>query len=461
MTENNDTIAAIATPLGNSGIGIIRISGSEAIKKADELIRSRSGKSLDLILMRSHTVHYGYVTDNGSIIDEVLCTVFKAPRSFTAEDTVEINCHGGMYVLNKVLSLLLSKGVRLAEPGEFTKRAFLNGRIDLSQAESVMDIISSENEFSRKNSVLQLEGSVRNKVTGLRESIIHETAFIEAALDDPEHYDLDKGYRSRLRGIVFEISKEISEILDNSEKAAYLKSGIDTAIAGKPNVGKSSLLNLLSGYERAIVTSVPGTTRDIITEKVIFDDIILNIEDTAGIRKSFDEVERIGIKRAQDEIQKAELVLFMLDSSEYIDDEDKIIAEMLCNKKCIVILNKTDKGSVISIKDVNNLMDSPVIEMSVREKTGIDELKAKIKELFIKDEIRNDVLYITNKRQIELFKSALRSLQMVIDSIDKEMSEDVYTVDLMDAYSYLGEIIGEDISDDLTDRIFSEFCMGK
>ena len=461
MINDNDTIAAIATPFGNSGIGIIRISGSEAIKKADELIRSRSGKSLGLISMESHTVHYGFLSDEDRIIDEVLCTIYKAPRSFTAEDTAEISCHGGMYILNKALSVVLSHGIRLAEPGEFTKRAYLNGRIDLSQAESIMDIISSENEFSRSNSILQLNGSVKRKVNELRETIIHESAFIEAALDDPEHYEIEEDYRLRLKDIIIGLSEEIEKIIDNYDKVRYLKNGINTVIAGKPNVGKSSLLNLLSGYERAIVTSIPGTTRDIIKERISFDDLTLNITDTAGIRESADEVENIGISKAREEIEKADLVLFMIDSSEKIDDEDRKIFSMTKEKCCIVILNKTDKGSIISEEDIERMTDDPVVSISVREKTGLDTLKENIKNIFINESIRDNEIYITNKRQIELFRSAADSLRMVKESVVNGMSEDTFTVDFMDAYDHLGKVIGEDLSDDLTDRIFSEFCMGK
>ncbi len=459
--KENDTIAAISTPFGNSGIGIVRISGDSAIEKADSIIRSRLGKSLGLISMESHTVKYGYVFENDKIIDEVLCTIFRKPRSFTAEDIVEISCHGGMYILNKVLSCVLSSGIRLADPGEFTKRAFLNGRIDLSQAESVMDLISSENEFSRSNAISQLKGSVKEKVTDLRNIILHETAYIEACLDDPEHYDIDIEYKNRLRSIISNINDDIQSILRESDNVFYLKNGINTVITGKPNAGKSSLLNLLSGFDRAIVTNIPGTTRDIVSESISFGNIKLNITDTAGIRNSFDEVEKIGITKAIDEIKKADLILFVIDSSTEIEEEDRMIAEILRNKLSIVILNKSDKKKIVSEEDIKKLTDSIIIKMSCNEKTGIDILKNTIENLFIKNEIKDNVIYITNKRQSDLLKCAGNSLQSVIDSIDNRMTEDVYTVDLMDAYEYLGEIIGEDISDDLADKIFEEFCMGK
>ncbi len=461
MKENDDTIAAIATPFGNSGIGIIRISGNDAIKTADKIIRSRSNKSLDLFSAESHTVHYGYLVDKDSIIDEVLCTVYRAPRSYTAEDIVEISCHGGMYILNKALSVILSNGLRLAKPGEFTKRAFLNGRIDLSQAESVMDIISSENEFSRKNSISHLTGSVKKKVNGLRETIIHETAFIEAALDDPDNYETGSDYKSKLEEVIIGLSNEIKGIIDNYNDFRFLRNGINTVIVGKPNVGKSSLLNLLSGYDRAIVTSVPGTTRDTLSERIKLDDIILNIIDTAGIHKSNDEVEKAGILRSRKEIEKADLILFIIDLSEKYDEEDREIACLIKEKNSIVILNKADKKPKLSEKEIKKEMDFPIIKMSVKENKGLDKLKDTIKELFIKEKIKENTIHITNMRQIELFKSAYESLCLVAGSIKKGMSEEMYTIDLMDAYAYLGEIIGEDISDDLCERIFNEFCMGK
>ena len=461
MHGSEDTIAAIATPVGNSGIGIVRISGHDAVKIADRIVRSRSNKSLDLFSVPSHTVHYGFAVDNEKVIDEVLCTIYKTPKSFTAEDVVEISCHGGMYVLNSVLSLILDNGARLAGPGEFTRRAFMNGRIDLSQAESVMDIISSENEFSRSNSISQLRGSVHDKVSDIREKILHEAAFIEAALDDPEHYIIDDDHKIRLKDRINIIMSTLSDIIRNSDDVRYLKNGINTVIVGKPNVGKSSLLNLLAGYDRAIVTAVPGTTRDTISERISLDGIILNIIDTAGIHDSLDEVENIGIKRTEDEVKKADLIIFMMDSSDKISNEDVKISRLIDGKNSIVLLNKTDKGIVTGKDDINKIIKSDVIFVSVRENIGIDGLKDKIKELFIKDEIRDSDIYITNKRQLGLFKSAYESLCLVIDSIDKGMSEDTYTIDMMDAYGYLGEIIGEDISDDLADRIFSEFCMGK
>ena len=461
MINNEDTITAIATPRGNSGVGIIRISGDKAIAIADKIIRSRQGKSLDLFSADTYSAHYGFVYREDKILDEIICIVYKKPGSYTGEDVIEICCHGGMYVLDLVLSLIQENGARLAEPGEFTRRAFLNGRIDLTQAESVMDIISSENEFSRANSMSHLTGSLRNKISEMREKIIHETAFIEAALDDPEHYEIDKEYKSHLNDIVSGIGSEISDILKRSDDVIYLKNGVDTVIAGKPNVGKSSLLNLFLGYDRAIVTSLPGTTRDVISERISIEGLVLNLIDTAGIRNSSDEIESIGIEKTKEQIEKADLVLFLMDASKEPDEEDRLIASLIKEKPCIVILNKTDLDIRFGEDRVEEIIKSPAVLMSVKERIGEKELREKIQSLFIKNEIKDKDIYITNKRQSDSFKEAALSLSRVSGSIKQGMSEDVYTVDLMDAYSRLGEMIGEDISDDLADRIFSEFCMGK
>lgn len=462
MDHNSDTIAAIATPLGNAGIGIIRISGEDAIKIADKVIRSRSGKSLDLFSVLTHTVHYGYVMDEEEVIDEVLCTVLKAPRSYTAEDTVEISCHGGMFVLNRVLSIIISHGARPAREGEFTERAFLNGRIDLSQAESVMDIISSENEFSRKNSLSQLRGSVYEKITELREKILHESAFIEAALDDPEHYEINSDHKEQLKTVISGIREELNNILKDAENIRFLRNGINTVIIGKPNAGKSSLLNLFAGYDKAIVTSVPGTTRDAVEEKISLDGLILNIIDTAGIRESSDEVEKIGIKKAKEYMDRADLIIYLVDSSTAIDEDDKKIMKEIRGKTYITVLNKTDLKNKTDTDFIKKETGQDIIEVSVKENTGIDKLTEKIRSLFIKgDLLDSNRLFVTNKRQLSLLQKASDSLSFVYDSINNGLSEDLYTVDMMDAYASLGSIIGEDISDDLADRIFSEFCMGK
>ena len=463
MIDNNeDTIAAIATPAGNSGIGIIRISGKDAIKIADKMIRSRSNKSLDLFSSPSHKVHYGYAYDGNRVLDEVLCTVFLKPRSYTAEDTVEISCHGGMLILKEVLSSVTANGARLAEPGEFTKRAYLNGRIDLSQAESVMDIINSENEFSRKNSISQLRGSLKEKIEGYREILIHECAFIESALDDPEHYQIEEEDKKRISSKIDSLVNEITEMLQDTRQAVFLKDGINTVIAGKPNVGKSSFLNLMSGYDKAIVTSVPGTTRDVIEERINIDGVILNMTDTAGIHDSLDPVESIGINKTLTMIEKADLVVFMIDASEDLNEEDEQIADMIKEKSTVILMNKTDLASRADISNISEKLKCPIIWTSIKESKGIDEFKRTIVSMFDMDRIKDtNKTYVTNLRQIDELKKAKESLEFARASIMGGMSEDTYTVDIMDAYEYLGSIIGEDTDDDLTDRVFSEFCMGK
>ncbi|MCR4589421.1 MAG: tRNA uridine-5-carboxymethylaminomethyl(34) synthesis GTPase MnmE [Lachnospiraceae bacterium] len=458
--KDSDTIAAIATAPGQSGIGVIRISGSEAIALTDGLIFSKSGKKLNIKEQPSHTVKYGFIRDGEEEIDEVLVTVFKKPKSFTAEDTVEISCHGGSFVLRRVLSLIIKRGVRPADPGEFTKRAYLNGRIDLTEAEAVMDIISSTNELARKNSLSVLRGGIYEKIKILRERILHECAFIESALDDPEHYSLE-GYPDRLKAEVLDISGSIEELLKSADTGRILKGGIKTAIAGKPNVGKSSILNLLCGESKAIVTDIPGTTRDVLSSEIVIDGIPLILSDTAGIRDTEDVVEKIGVERSRETIDKADLVLFILDSSEDTDTEDKEIYDYIrsLNKRCIVLLNKTD----IRTEEKNySYSDLPCIDFSAREEKGLKELKALIEEMFLSGALAGDEeIFITSERQLGELKSALDSLKLVIRSIDDGMTEDFFTVDLMDSYSFLGNVTGEETDEDLFNKIFSEFCMGK
>lgn len=455
-----DTIAAIATAPGQSGIGIIRISGSEAIALTDGLIFSKNGKKLDISGQPSHTVKYGFIRDGEEEIDEVLVTVFKKPRSFTAEDTVEISCHGGDYVLRRVLSLVINKGARPADPGEFTKRAFINGRIDLTEAEAVMDIISSTNEFARRNSLSVLRGGIYKRISSLRERILHECAFIESALDDPEHYSLE-GYSGKLREKILQIMAEIKELYDSKDTGRILKGGIKTAIAGKPNVGKSSILNLLSGEAKAIVTDIPGTTRDVLSSEILIGGIPLILSDTAGIRETDDKVERIGVERSRETIDNADLVLFILDSSSDTEKEDLEIYDYIRSqdKKCIVLLNKTD----IKKEDRKSLFsDLPVINFSAREEKGLVELRSMIEEMFLSGGLRNDEeIFVTSERQLNELSSAVSSLELVIKSIDEGMTEDFFTVDLMDSYTYLGNVTGEETDEDLFNKIFAEFCMGK
>ncbi len=455
-----DTIAAIATAPGASGIGIIRISGPDALKIADRVVKGRSGEDLRIFEQPSHTLKYGFVFDGKEPVDEVLLSVFRGPRSYTAEDTAEVNCHGGTFVLRRVLSVILKNGARIAEPGEFTKRAFMNGRIDLTEAESVMDIISAGNEFARKNSLSVLKGEIHTKILGLRDRILHEAAYIESALDDPEHYDLS-GYSLSLRETVSSLKKEMEDMIRDFRSGRVLKNGIRTAILGRPNVGKSSIMNLLTGDETVIVTDIPGTTRDVVSSDISLNGIPMVLFDTAGIRDTEDRVERKGVDRSFEVLSKADLVLFVLDSSEELTKEDKDIFDRIYGegKPCIILKNKSDLK--LSLPDTTGF-DIPVIEFSAKEGTGIKELKATVEEMFLRgiDTGREDA-FITSERQAGELEKAASSLGLVIKSIDDQMTEDFFSVDLMDAYTYLGNIIGEDTDEDLFDRIFSEFCMGK
>ena len=456
-----DTIAAIATAAGNSGIGIIRISGSDSIIIADKIIKSKTGRSIGLCDKDSHTISYGFVFDENVCIDEVLVFLYRAPKSYTAEDSVEISCHGGMYVLKRVLDTVIKNGARPAEPGEFTKRAFENGRIDLTQSEAVMDMISSENEFSRKNSIEQLRGSVKDMIISLRGKILSECAYIEAALDDPEHYDLD-GYTSVLDKKITDMIKDADELIDSSKNARYLKEGINAAIIGRPNAGKSSLLNMLLGYERAIVTKEEGTTRDLIEEKISLDGIVLNLTDTAGIRSSDNEAERIGIKKARDIAKTSDLILAVLDGSEKLNENDIEILSSVSRERSLILINKNDIDNKITAENIKKYSEADIISISSKTGDGFNELKDKIKEMFYTDKISdNKQIYLTNLRQLNSFINARDSLLLVKNAIENKMTEDIFTVDLMDAYEELGRIIGESTDDALADKIFKDFCMGK
>lgn len=453
-----DTIAAAATAMTSAGIGIIRISGEEAVAVADRIFLAKSKKKLESV--PTHTVHYGYIMDGQEMIDEVLVILMKAPNSYTREDTVEIDCHGGVLVMQKILETVFRHGARPAEPGEFTKRAFLNGRIDLTQAESVIDIINSKNDFALKSSLNQLRGSVLNKIKDLREKVLHETAFIESAIDDPEHYVLD-GYPQHLSETVKKLKTEIQHLLDTADNGRVLKEGIHTVIVGKPNVGKSSILNTLVGSERAIVTDVAGTTRDILEEHISLNGISLNIIDTAGIRRTDDVVERIGVDRAKEYLEQADLVLYVVDSSLKLSEEDHEIARMIQGKNVIVLMNKSDLEQKTKTDELTDLSEH-VISISAKEGEGIDKLTDMISQMFLKGNILyNDEVIITNIRHKNALEEALESLKLVEDSIRNQMPEDFYSIDLMNAYEQLGYIIGESVEDDLADEIFSKFCMGK
>ena len=454
-----ETIAAISTGMTNAGIGIVRISGEDAFSAADRVFRGKEKISE----CKSHTIHYGYIVDGDITVDQVLVMVMKGPRTFTGEDTVEINCHGGTYVVTRVLDAVLRHGgVRPAQPGEFTKRAFLNGKMDLSQAEAVGDLISSSNDYALKNSVNQLKGNIRNKINNIRNEIVYQTAFIESALDDPEHYSFE-GYNAKLRKNAEEIICELNKLINLYRNGKVFKEGIQTVIVGKPNAGKSSLLNVLAGHERAIVTEIEGTTRDVIEEQINLQGITLNVVDTAGIRQTDDKVEKIGVDKAVDYVENADLVIYVADSSRNLDENDEKILDMIYDKKKIVLLNKSDLEPVVTREMIEEKAgDAPVIEVSAAEERGISELGDLIKDMFLKGDISfNEEIYITSARQKDALCRAVESMKKVIESIDNGMPEDFYSIDLMDAYEALGSITGEEVGDDLINEIFSRFCMGK
>ena len=455
-----DTIAAIATAMTPSGIGIVRISGEDALTIIQKIYRSPKNRK-NLFECSSHTIHYGYIYDGDDMIDEVMVLLMKAPNTYTREDTVEIDCHGGVFVMKRILETVIKYGARPAEPGEFTKRAFLNGRIDLSQAESVIDVIQSKNEFALKSSLNQLKGAVLQNIKAIRGNIIHEIAYIESALDDPEHISLD-GYGEALKGRITDISGEIQKLLDSADNGRILKEGISTVIVGKPNAGKSSLMNILVGEDRAIVTDIAGTTRDILEEQINLGGISLNIIDTAGIRNTSDVVEKIGVSKAKEYAAKADLTIYVIDSSTELDENDFEIMELLDEQHSIVLLNKSDLTPVTTEETVKKHLNAKVISISAKNHTGIQELEDTIKEMFFHGEVSlNDEVYITNIRQKTSLQEALDSLHLVMQSIEDGMPEDFYSIDLMNAYEELGKIIGEAVEDDLVNEIFSKFCMGK
>lgn len=455
-----DTIAAISTAMSASGIGIVRMSGSEVFEIIDRIYKSK-GKKKKLSQVPTHTIHYGYIMDGSEMVDEVLVMVMRGPRSFTAEDTIEINCHGGVYAMKRILETVIKNGARPAEPGEFTKRAFLNGRMDLSQAEAVIDVINAKNEYALKSSVSQLRGAVMDAIKKIREQIIYHIAFIESALDDPEHISLD-GYGDELQKVNDQLIGKLEKLIASSEDGKMMKEGIRTVIVGKPNAGKSSLLNILVGEDRAIVTDIAGTTRDILEETIQIHGISLNIIDTAGIRSTEDVVEKIGVSRAKEYAKDADLIIYVVDSSTELDENDSEIIEMLKNKKAIILLNKTDLNMVTSEEMLKERIDKAVIPISAKENKGIDALETTLKEMFFHGEISfNDEVYITNIRHKTALANALAGLKQVRESIEMGMPEDFYSIDLMSAYEELGGIIGESVGEDLVNEIFSKFCMGK
>ena len=454
-----DTIAAIATAVNNQGIGVIRISGEESFEVADKIIKLKNGKTIKE--SPSHTINYGFVYDGDEMIDEVMVSIMKAPRTYTREDVVEINCHGGVLVVKKVLSLVLKNGARLAGSGEFTKRAFLNGRIDLSQAEAIMDLINAKSELALEVSVGNLEGRISEKIKKLREVLIYHIAYIEAALDDPEHIDID-GYSETLKGAVIEVKDEVKKLIESADDGRIISEGIKTVILGKPNVGKSSLLNRLSGRDRAIVTDIAGTTRDTLEESINIKGLRLNIVDTAGIRDTEDIVEKIGVERALESADDADLIIFVVDSSVELDENDKKILGHIKDKKAIIVLNKSDLDTVVTEEIIKSYVDKRVITTSALVDSDVTEITDCIYDMFANGLINfNDQVYITNIRQKDALIQADESLSKVLESIELNMPEDFFSIDIMDAYERLGDVIGQSLGEDLVDEIFSKFCMGK
>ena len=455
-----DTIAAIATGMTNAGIGIIRISGEDAIAVADKVFRAKNPDK-KLAMTKSYSALFGNICDGDCVLDEAICLVMRAPNSYTTEDVVEVQCHGGIVMLRKILELILNSGARAAEPGEFTKRAFLGGRIDITQAESVMDMIHAKNELAARSSISQLKGSLSNRVKEIRSLLLNQIAFIESALDDPENYSLD-GYSEQLKEKLEEIIKEIRHLIDTAEEGKMIKEGIRTVILGKPNAGKSSLLNALLGENRAIVTDIAGTTRDTLEEDVMIHGIPLKIVDTAGIHETVDIVEKIGVDKARESVEEADLVLYVVDGNKPLDADDTQIIGLLEGKKAIIVMNKIDIEQVVDNMWITSKINAPVVEISAKTGEGMEELYGIIKDMFFHGKLSmNDEVYITNLRHKQALAEAEQSLEQVLSSIDRNMPEDFLSIDLMAAYEQLGTILGESLDDDLANEIFDKFCMGK
>ncbi len=453
----NDTIAAISTGTVPAGIAIVRLSGKDGVKIADKIFKSKK----PLCEAFSHTINFGHIVYNNEIIDEVLISVMKAPNTYTGEDVVEINCHGSILIQRKILGILIKSGARLAEPGEFTLRAFLNGRIDLSQAESVMDIISSENDTALKASISNLSGNFSAQISEIRQKILYEIAYIEAALDDPEHISLVE-YPQRLEKIIDDIILKIQRLIDNGRNFNLIKEGISCAIVGGVNVGKSSLFNSLCGEEAAIVTDIPGTTRDMVSRKINIGEFSLNIIDIAGIRNSKDTVESLGIERSRAQIENANLILLVLDSSVPLSREDIELMELLEDKSAIILLNKSDLKSRFTKEEIQNISSKPVISISAKEMTGLTQIRDEVMKIFFRGKIKSEgEIFVVNDRHMECLENAKNSLFLVRDAIENEMPEDIFSVDLTDAYTYLGNILGEEIGEDIIEKVFSSFCVGK
>lgn len=446
-----DTIAAISTSLGVGAISIIRVSGNEAINIVNKIFK---GKNLNEV--ETHTIHYGFIVENSKKIDEVLVSVMKSPKTFTMEDVVEINCHGGIATTKKVLELLLINGCRLAEPGEFTKRAFLNGRIDLIEAEGIMDLIDSKTEVARNLAMEEVSGNTSNLIHQLREKIVEIISQIEVNIDYPEYDDVKELKNNEIIPFIKDVKQELSKIIKMSENSKIIKEGINTVIIGKPNVGKSSILNALIEEEKAIVTDIPGTTRDVVEGVLNLDGIIFNIIDTAGIRETNDIVEKIGVSKSLSLIDKSDLIIFVLNNNEPISEEEKKILEKIKNKPHIVIVNKIDLESKI------NLDNQDYIRISVKNNIGLDKLKSRIKELFNIEKLNtSDMNYLVNSRSLAILKNCNQILDGILDNIDNDFPIDMLEIDIKEVWNLLGSIIGETYEEELLDNLFSRFCLGK
>lgn len=459
MTTEFDTIAAIATPPGTGAISIIRVSGDEAISVVNHLF---SGK--DLTKVPSHTIHYGHIIDptTKEELDEVMCTVMKAPKTFTKEDVVEINCHGGIFATNRVLTNVLSHGARLAEPGEFTKRAFLHGRIDLSQAEAVMDVIEAKTKQSSKVALAQLDGTLAGLIKKLRQEILDVLAQVEVNIDYPEYDDVEAMTSKLMYDHAHKIAGRIAELLNTAHQGKILREGLATAIVGRPNVGKSSLLNRLLHEDKAIVTDVAGTTRDVIEEYVNVAGVPLKLIDTAGIRQTDDTVEKIGVQRSKKALNQADLALVVLNASQPLSQEDEELLNATKDKKRLILLNKCDLDIKLDEDELNAKVNAPVIKLSVKTDAGINDFEAALAKLFeLGVDNQQSVVMVTNARHIALLNQAKQSLQSVIDGIDSGMPVDLVQIDMRNAWELLGQITGDSYQDELLDKLFSQFCLGK
>ncbi|GAA0127040.1 tRNA uridine-5-carboxymethylaminomethyl(34) synthesis GTPase MnmE [Clostridium sp. CTA-19] len=454
-----DTIAAVATSIGEGGVSIIRVSGDKALNIVSKIFKGKNNRKLNDI--KTYTMRYGYIINsNDEHIDEVIVSYMKGPRSFTAEDVVEINCHGGVVATNRVMSEVLKVGARLAEPGEFTKRAFLNGRIDLSQAEAIIDIINAKTELSMKSALMQSEGGISKEINTLRNELLQSIAHIEATVDYPED-DLEEVTAEGAAKTLKKMLIKIDELLDSADEGKILREGLNTVIVGKPNVGKSSLLNALTKENRAIVTDVPGTTRDVIEEYINISGVPIKIVDTAGIRETEDLVEKIGVERSKEKINQADLIILILDSSRELDEEDREIISYILDKKYIVLLNKLDLDGKIKKEDLKEFNSNYIFEISAKTGKNIDKVRESIKDLFFKGEVSNDDVIITNTRHKEALFRAKENIQGAIETLENTFAIDLASIDIRNAWSDLGKITGSTLEEDIIDKIFSEFCLGK